>query len=54
MECLIGVGLAVVACAFAMVTGFDRERVFYPTLLTLIVTSYVLLAVIATPRSASL
>jgi len=32
MEYLIGVGLAVVGCAFAMLTRFDRERVFYPTL----------------------
>jgi len=38
MEYLIGVGLALVVCAFAMLTGFDRDRVFYPTLLTVIAT----------------
>ena len=33
MEYLIGVGVALVVCAFAMVAGFDRDRVFYPTVL---------------------
>ena len=33
MEYLIGVGLAVVVCAFTTLVGFDRDRVFYPTLL---------------------
>ncbi len=46
MEYLIGVGLAVVVCAFAMLTGFDRDRVFYPTLVTVIATYYILFAVI--------
>ena len=45
MEYLIGVGLAVVVCAFAMLAGFDRDRVFYPTLLTVIATYYILFAV---------
>ena len=31
MQYLVGVGLALVVCAFAMATGFDRGRVFYPT-----------------------
>jgi prepilin signal peptidase PulO-like enzyme (type II secretory pathway) len=43
MEYLIGVGLAVVVCAFAMLTGFDRDRVFYPTLMTVIATYYIIL-----------
>ncbi len=47
MEYLIGVGLAVVVCAFATLVGFDRDRAFYPTLLTVIATYYVLFAVIA-------
>ena len=38
MEYLIGVGLAVFVCVFAMLSGFDRDRVFYPTLLTVIAT----------------
>jgi hypothetical protein len=34
MEYLIGVGLAVVVCAFTTLVGFDRDRVFYWTLVT--------------------
>jgi hypothetical protein len=45
MEYLIGVVLAVVVCAFAMLAGFDRDRVFYPTLLMPIATYYILFAV---------
>ena len=43
MEYLIGAGLAVVVCAFATLVGFDRDRVFYPTLVIVIATYYVLL-----------
>ena len=46
MEYLIGVGLALVVCAFATLVGFDRDRVFYPTLVTVIATYYILFAVI--------
>lgn len=45
MEYLIGLGVAAAVCAFAMVTGFDRERVFYPTLVPVVATYYVLFAV---------
>jgi len=45
MEYLIGVGLAVAVCAFATVAGWDRERVFYPTMLAPVATYYVLFAV---------
>lgn len=45
MEYLIGVGLALAVCAFALLAGFDRDRVFYPTLLTVIATYYILFAV---------
>jgi len=38
MEYLIGVVLAAVVCAFAGFAGFDRERVFYPTVLIVIAT----------------
>ena len=41
-----------VVCAFAMVIGFDRHRVFYPMLLTVIATYYVLFAVIASSTPA--
>ena len=45
MEYLIGVGLAVVVCVFAMLVGFDRDRVFYPTVVIVIATYYILFAV---------
>jgi hypothetical protein len=52
MEYLVGVGLAVVVCAFATLVGFDRDRAFYPTLVIVIATYYVLFAVIGnSPRA---
>src|SRR6476660_113645 len=45
MEYLIGVVLAIVMCTFALLTGFDRDRVFYPTMLMFITGYYVLFAV---------
>ena len=45
MEYLIGVGLAVGVCIFAMLTGFDRDRVFYPTVVAVNATYYILFAV---------
>jgi len=45
MEYLVGFGLAVVVCAFASLVGFDLDRVFYPTLLTVVATYYILFAV---------
>ena len=47
MEYLIGAVLAAVVCAFATLAGFDRERAFYPTLLIVIATFYILFAVMA-------
>ena len=44
MEYLIGVGLAVAVCVFAMAAGFDRDRVFYPTMLLVVATYYILFA----------
>ena len=45
MEYLVGIVLAVLVCVFGMLGGFDRDRVFYPTLLMPIATYYVLFAV---------
>ena len=45
MEYLVGSVLALAVCIFAAATGFDRDRVFYPTLVTVIATYYVLFAV---------
>lgn len=44
MAYLIGVGLAAAVCAFALLAGFDRDRVFYPTLVPVVATYYVLFA----------
>lgn len=52
MEYLIGIGLAAVVCAFAAVAGFGRERVFYPTLLMVIASYYILFAVLGSSRRA--
>jgi len=52
MEYLIGFGLALLVCGFAALTGFDRDRVFYPTLLTVIATYYILFAVMGNSMTA--
>src|SRR5213596_2575971 len=44
MEYLIGVILTLAVAAFAAVIGFDRERAFYPTVLIVIASYYVLFA----------
>ena len=54
MEYLIGIVLAAVVCVFAMLAGFDRDRVFYPTLLMPIATYYVLFAVMGSSTPAVL
>jgi hypothetical protein len=52
MEYLIGIVLAAVVCVFAMLAGFDRDRVFYPALLMPIATYYVLFAVMGSSTPA--
>jgi hypothetical protein len=52
MEYLIGAGLAVVVCAFAFLAGFDRDRVFYPTLAIVVATYYILFAVMGSATRA--
>jgi hypothetical protein len=44
MEYLIGVVLSVVVFAFSTLSGFDRDRAFYPTLLIVIASYYILFA----------
>jgi len=44
MEYLIGLILSVAVAGFATVIGFDRERAFYPTVLIVIASYYVLFA----------
>jgi hypothetical protein len=45
MEYLIGVVLSLAVMVFALLTGFDRDRVFYPTVLVIIGSYYILFAV---------
>jgi hypothetical protein len=45
MEYLIGAILSLAVFVFALVTGLDRDRVFYPTPLAVIATYYILFAV---------
>jgi hypothetical protein len=52
MEYLIGVGLTTLVCAFAMLSGFDRDRVFYPTVVIVIATYYILFAVMGSSLPA--
>lgn len=52
MEYLIGVGLAVGVCVFAVLAGLDRDRVFYSTLVIVVAHYYVLFAVLGGSRSA--
>ena len=52
MEYLIGVALAAVVCVFAMLAGFGRDRVFYPTVLMAIVTYYILFAALGSSTPA--
>jgi hypothetical protein len=52
MEYLIGAVLAAAVCAFAMLAGFDRDRVFYPTLLIVVATYYILFAVMGSSMTA--
>jgi hypothetical protein len=42
---VIGVAVALVVSVFARLSGFDRDRAFYPVLLVVIASYYVLFAV---------
>src|SRR5450755_346850 len=44
MEYLIGLILSLAVASFAAVVGFDHERAFYPTVLIVIASYYVLFA----------
>ena len=47
MAYLIGAGLAVAVGVFAWAVGFDRSRVFYPVVLIVVASYYVLFAAMA-------
>ena len=44
MEYLIGVGVALLVCAFGLVAGFDRDRAFYATMVIVVAHYYILFA----------
>jgi hypothetical protein len=44
---VVGVVLSIVVAVFARLVGFDRERAFYPTVLIVIASYYVLFAVMS-------
>jgi hypothetical protein len=50
VEYLIGVILSLAVAGFATVIGLDRERAFYPTVLIVIASYYVLFAVMGASR----
>jgi len=50
MEYLIGLLLSLTVAGLAALIGFDRERVFYPTVLIAIASYYVLFAVMGASR----
>jgi hypothetical protein len=47
MDYLVGAGLALVVAAFAALTGLDRDRAFYATVLIVVAHYYILFAVMA-------
>ncbi len=54
MSYLIGIILALAVCISALLIGLSRERAFYPTLLIVIASYYVLFAVMGGSRRALL
>lgn len=47
MPALIGLGVAVAVAIFGRIAGFDRDRAFYPTVLIVVGSYYVLFASVA-------
>ena len=54
MEIFIGIVLALAVSAFGTLVGFDRDRVFYPTILIVIALLYALFAAIGGSFQAAL
>jgi hypothetical protein len=52
MAYLVGAALAFGVAAFAALTGFDRDRAFYPTVLIVVASYYDLFAAMAGSRPA--
>jgi len=54
MPIVVGIALALMVAAFARLVGFDRGRAFYPTVLMVIASYYLLFAVMADDRAGLL
>ena len=54
MEFLIGSVIALAVCIFARLTGFDRGRVFYSTMVMVVAHYYILFAVMGASTSVLL
>lgn len=54
MEYLVGFGVAVLVGLFGMLTGFDRDRAFYSTLVVVVAHYYILFAVLGKSTPALL
>ena len=54
MEYLVAVILGLVVTGFARVSGFDRDRAFYPTVLIVVGSYYPLFAVMGASRYSTL
>ena len=52
MEYAIGIALALLVSSFARLTGFDRDRAFYPTMVIVIALYYVLFAAMSASSRA--
>ena len=52
MEYCIGVALSIAVAALAAIVGFDRERAFYPTVVMVIASYYVLFAAMGSNHMA--
>jgi hypothetical protein len=52
MAIIVGVVLALAVSALARLAGFDRDRAFYPTLLVVVASYYVLFAVMSSSPDA--
>jgi hypothetical protein len=54
MEYFIGLVLSLVVIAFAAIAGFERDRSFYPTVLIVVASYYVLFAAMGASRQTLL
>ena len=52
MPLIVGVVLALTVGLFARVTGLDRDRAFYPTVMIVIASYYALFAILGSSRDA--